>query len=147
MCAVAVLFVACSEGEGIDADEGSASVGVTATTAASPTSLGDVGGDQGHPDVIRAEAAWAGDGWTFSATISSPYDTAQRYADAWRVVAPDGTVLGVRELAHHHAGEQPFTRSLAGVAVPSDVDRVTVEARDLANGWGGATVQIELARG
>lgn len=144
-CALAGLFVACSEDQGTDADEGSSSVGVTVTAVASPTSPGEVGDDQRYPDVIRAEAARVGDDWTFSATVSSPYDTAQRYADAWRVVAPDGTVLGVRELAHDHAGEQPFTRSLTGIAVPIGIDRVTVEARDLTNGWGGATVEIELA--
>jgi hypothetical protein len=53
-------------------------------------------------------------------------------------------VLGIRELAHDHAAEQPFTRSLAAVPVPAAVRIVTIEARDLVNGWGGATVEVDL---
>ncbi|CAN5737826.1 hypothetical protein BH23ACT8_BH23ACT8_23550 [soil metagenome] len=33
----------------------------------------------------------------------------------------DGEVLGVRELLHDHAGEQPFTRSLGDLVIPSSV--------------------------
>ncbi|MEM7340884.1 MAG: hypothetical protein AAF467_19660 [Actinomycetota bacterium] len=99
------------------------------------------------PDVIGAEASQGADGtWAFSATLSSPYDTPERYADAWRVVGPDGTVFGTRELAHDHANEQPFTRSLNGVEIPDDVATVTIEGRDQVSGWGGATVDVELAR-
>ncbi len=100
-----------------------------------------------HPDVIGATAALAADGtWTVSATLSSPYDSPERYADAWRVLAPDGTELGVRELGHDHADEQPFTRSLDDVAIPEDVETITIEGRDQVNGWGGATFTLDLAR-
>ena len=84
--------------------------------------------------------------WTFDATLSSPYDTPQRYADAWRVVGPDGTVFGIRELTHDHASEQPFTRSQTGIEIPEDVQTVTVEGRDQISGWGGATVEVNLSR-
>jgi hypothetical protein len=144
--AATLALMACGGDDG-GSDDGGGGAQVASTTtvaAAQVTEGGNI--EQRYPDVIAAEAEFVGDAWTFSATISSPYDTPQRYADAWRVVAPDGTVLGVRELAHDHAGEQPFTRTLAGVAVPLDVDRVTLEGRDLANGWGGATVEIELSR-
>jgi hypothetical protein len=103
--------------------------------------------EQRFPDVIAAVVTETDTGWDFDVTVSSPYDTPERYADAWRVVAPDGTVLGVRELAHDHAGEQPFTRSLRGVEIPADVDAVVVEGRDLANGWGGRTVEVALDPG
>ena len=69
-----------------------------------------------------------------------------RYADAWRIVAPDGTELGVRELTHDHAAEQPFTRSLNGVEIPPDVTEVTVEGRDLVNGWSGGTLTATIDR-
>ncbi len=82
--------------------------------------------------------------WRFDVTLSSPYDTPERYADAWRILAPDGAELGVRVLAHDHQFEQPFTRSLSGVAIPSDVTTVTVQGRDQRNGWGGATVEVGL---
>lgn len=102
--------------------------------------------EQRFPDVIAATAEMSGDTWSLTATVSSPYDTPERYADAWRVLTPEGDVLGVRELAHDHAAEQPFTRSLNGVEIPASVDRVTIEGRDLVNGWGGATVTIDLER-
>ncbi len=105
------------------------------------------GGDDLYPDIVAAEASRDPDGsWRFDVTVSSPYDTPERYADAWRVLAPDGTELGVRELLHDHANEQPFTRSLSGVDIPDDVETVTVQGRDQVNGWGGQTVDVALPR-
>lgn len=100
--------------------------------------------EQEFPDVIGVEATDDGDSWTFAVTISSPYDTPERYADAWRVLGPDGEEYGIRVLAHDHASEQPFTRSQSGIVIPADVQVVTVQARDLANGWGGATLDYAL---
>lgn len=99
---------------------------------------------QRFPDVVAAELEPDGDAWRLSATLSSPYDTPERYADAFRAVAEDGTVLGVRELAHDHANEQPFTRSLTGLEIPDDVVRITVEGRDQTYGWGGDTVEVDV---
>jgi len=101
-----------------------------------------------YPDVLGADATSTGDGtWTFMVTLSSPYDSPERYADAWRVLAPDGTELGVRILTHDHGAEQPFTRSLRGVEIPVDVAVVTIEGRDQISGWGGATIDVELPTG
>ncbi len=108
--------------------------------------LDDDTAEELFPDVLSAMATRNGDGtWDLSATLSSPYDTPQRYADAWRVVGSDGTVYGVRELLHDHATEQPFTRSLTGVAIPDDETEVTIEGRDQVSGWGGETVTIPLS--
>jgi hypothetical protein len=84
--------------------------------------------------------------FAFTVTISSPYDTPERYADGWRIVGPDGTVYGEHALAHDHAAEQPFTRTQSGVAIPADVDEVTVEGRDLEHGYGGTTVTVAVDR-
>ncbi len=98
-----------------------------------------------YPDVIAVETERNADGsYRFDVTISSPYDSPERYADAWRVVGPDGTEYGLRVLVHDHATEQPFTRSLDSVDIPDDVTSVTVEGRDLVNGWGGKTIEVEL---
>ncbi|MEO0495329.1 MAG: hypothetical protein AAF081_18130 [Actinomycetota bacterium] len=102
-------------------------------------------GDQLFPDVVTAAATQSADGtWRFDVTLSSPYDTTERYADAWRILAPDGSEVGVRELLHDHQNEQPFTRSLHGVHIPADVTTVVVEGRDQVNGWGGGTVELAL---
>lgn len=96
------------------------------------------------PDILAAQATPSDDGfWRFDVTVSSTYDTPERYADAWRVVGPDGTQLGIRVLTHDHANEQPFTRSQS-IEIPADVAAVTIEGRDLANGWGGGTLELAL---
>jgi hypothetical protein len=101
------------------------------------------------PEVVDVAATYddAAGTWTFDVTISSPYDTPERYADGWRVVGPDGTVFGVHTLAHDHADEQPFTRRQSGVPIPADVVEVTIEGRDQQHGFGGGTVTINLQTG
>ncbi len=138
---VGLLATAC-DGTSGTTDSPAVTVSVTAPAAASTVDDG-----QRFPDVIDAVATAADAGWNFDVTVSSPYDTPERYADAWRVVGPDGVVFGVRELLHDHAGEQPFTRSLRNVEIPPDVDLVVVEGRDSSNGWGGQTVDVALDRG
>jgi len=61
-------------------------------------------------------------------------------------VAPDGTVLGTRTLYHPHVGEQPFTRSLSGVAVAETIVDVTVRAHDSVHAYGGKTLTVALPR-
>jgi len=68
------------------------------------------------------------------------------YADAWRVVTPEGEVLGTRLLTHPHVNEQPFTRSLNGVNIPRGVTKVIVEARDSKDGWAKQRVVVDLRR-
>ncbi len=117
------------------------------TTGAPATTTTESAAGDPFPDIVGAVAEVDDDGtWRFDVTVSSPYDTAERYADAWRILTGDGEVLGVRELAHDHANEQPFTRSLTGVVIPPSIDRVTIQGRDQLNGWGGQTFELELAR-
>lgn len=92
---------------------------------------------------VKARPAGAGR-LDFDVTVSSPYDTPRRYADAFRVSGKDGTVYGERKLLHDHADEQPFTRDLYGVAVPARVRVVVVQARDSRFGYGGKTVDVVL---
>lgn len=101
--------------------------------------------DQKYPDVIKVSVRNAGASvFNFDVTISSPYDTPQRYADAFRVMAQDGSVFGERILLHDHASEQPFTRDLYGVRNPSATKVVVVQARDKRFGYGGKTVEVAL---
>lgn len=117
----------------------------TSTSSATTAGAAPDSGEQRYPDVLGVEATPSDDGtWSFAVTISSPYDTPERYADGWRVLGPDGEVYGEHMLMHDHAGEQPFTRTQRGVTIPTGVDEVTVEGRDQEYGYGGATVTITL---
>ena len=95
-------------------------------------------------EIMGATARQVGVTWSFDVTLRHPDSGWDHYADAWEVLAPDGTSLGVRELAHPHVDEQPFTRSLSGVAVPRGIDHVTLRARCLVDGWGEARLRVEL---
>lgn len=97
-----------------------------------------------YPDVVDVAVSVSGSGYDFDVTMSSPYDSPERYADAWRVIGDDGQVYGVRELLHDHANEQPFTRSLTGVEIPDTVTSVTIQGRDQVYGWGGGVVEVNL---
>jgi hypothetical protein len=100
---------------------------------------------QKYPDVVEAKVTpRGGNRFDFDVTVSSPYDTPQRYADAFRVVGAKGEVYGERKLLHDHAGEQPFTRDLHGVEIPAGVRTVTVEARDQRHGYGGRKLEVAL---
>jgi len=102
---------------------------------------------QRYPDVLSAKVrGGAGDSFDFDVTISSPYDTPQRYADAFRVTGKDGAVYGERVLLHDHADEQPFTRDLTGVKIPRGVPTVVIQARDMKNGYGGKSIEVALPR-
>jgi hypothetical protein len=101
----------------------------------------------GEADVIEVNVQRiADDIYNFDVTVRHTDDGWKHYADKWNVMAPDGTVLGTRILAHPHVDEQPFTRSLAGVKIPEDIDAVTVRAHDLVHGYGGKTVKVAVPR-
>lgn len=100
---------------------------------------------QKHPDILAAKVRPSGsDAFDFDVTVSSPYDTAQRYADAFRVTSREGVVYGERTLFHDHADEQPFIRDLHGVKVPRGVRHVVIQGRDKRYGYGGKTLEVNL---
>lgn len=99
-----------------------------------------------HADVLKVRVHKTSPGvYSFDVTISSPDTGWKKYANAFRVKVGE-KVLGKRALAHPHVNEQPFTRSLHGVEIPSGVGRVTVEAQDSVAGWGGKTQQVQIPR-
>lgn len=123
------------------------SLGFTALVTLLTASLafGETDAEQRYPDVIDVSVSATGDDrFTFQVTLSSPYDTPQRYADAFRVKTEEGDTLGVRELLHDHASEQPFARSLSGVSITPGITRVVVQGRDQAHGYGGKTMTVSL---
>jgi hypothetical protein len=98
------------------------------------------------PRVTAATASPDATGWRFDVTLTHPDTGWDHYADAWEVVAPDGTVLGTRDLAHPHVEEQPFTRSLAGVVIADGIDHVLIRARCSVDGWGPTEFRVDLPR-
>ncbi len=99
----------------------------------------------GEADVVGVEVTSEGDGaYRFDVTVAHGDEGWDHYADAWDVVAPDGTVLGTRVLAHPHENEQPFTRSLGGVAVPEGITEVTLRAKDSVHDYGGVEMTVKL---
>ena len=100
---------------------------------------------QKFPDVVEVRVHARSDSrFDFDATISSPYDTPQRYADGFRVMNAEGIQYGERNLLHDHANQQPFTRDLYGVAIPAGIKTVIIQARDKQYGYGGKTLQVTL---
>jgi hypothetical protein len=136
-----LLFASC----GSPADEPSAPTSTTepATSGVEAATTPE----QRFPNVVDAVATQDQPGlWTFSVTLSSPYDSPSRYADSWRVRNAEGTVYGERFLTHDHASEQPFTRSQSGIRIPDTVSEVIIEGRDQLYGWGGTTRTLPLDR-
>lgn len=108
------------------------------------TSVTAVGGEA---DVVAAKVAKeAGGTYRFDVTVRHEDTGWEHYADRFEIVAPDGTILGTRILYHPHVDEQPFTRSLSGVNIPSGLETVTVRAHDKLDGFGGKSVQVNLPR-
>ena len=77
-------------------------------------------------------------------TIAHPDTGWDHYADGWEVLAADGTRIGMRELAHPHVDEQPFTRSLSGVVIPAGATEIMIRTRCNVDGWSVETVTVQL---
>jgi hypothetical protein len=99
----------------------------------------------GKADVIAVKVeAESKATYRFEVTIRSDDTGWDKYADKWDVVAPDGSVLGTRVLAHPHETEQPFTRDLSGVEIPATIKQVRIRAHDSVEGYGGAEVVVTI---
>lgn len=98
------------------------------------------------PVVVAAEARPGGSGWTVAVTLRHPDTGWDHFASGWEVLAPDGTRLGYRELAHPHVDEQPFTRSLAGVEIPDGLDHILIRPRCTLDGWVASPTRVDLVR-
>lgn len=85
-------------------------------------------------EIIGASAQAAGAGrYHIRVTLRHADSGWDHYANAWRVLAPNGRVLGERVLFHPHVDEQPFTRGLT-VDVPAGIIEVEIEAQDSRHG-------------
>jgi len=101
----------------------------------------------GEADVVGVRMTERGGTYNFSVTVRHADAGWEHYADKWEVVAPDGTVIDTRVLAHPHDNEQPFTRSLGGVRIPAGLAKVRVRAHDKVHGYGGAEMDVDMKTG
>ncbi|NOZ53537.1 MAG: hypothetical protein GXP08_10420 [Gammaproteobacteria bacterium] len=95
-------------------------------------------------EIINAKAEKQHVNWTIHVTLKHSDTGWDHYADAWRVVAKDGGELAKRTLYHPHVKEQPFTRSLANISIPSGVAFVYIEAHDNVHGWSKQRYKLKL---
>lgn len=108
------------------------------------TSLVTFNVSAGEADVVDVTIESLGNGkFRINATIAHEDTGWDHYANRWDVLNESGEVIGVRELAHPHVNEQPFTRSVS-VAIPISVKTITIRANDSVHETGGKTVEIEV---
>lgn len=97
-------------------------------------------------EVVDIQASQSSDKtWRFSVTLKHDDKGWDHYANEWQIIAPDNKILGTRTLYHPHVNEQPFTRSLDGVKISSDIKTVRVIAKDTVHGLSSKAAELELA--
>ena len=101
----------------------------------------------GEADVRDVQVHESGDGtYRFDVTLRHADTGWDHYADRWEVLTPGGDIIATRTLYHPHVDEQPFTRSLSGIAIPPGVRQVVVRAHDSVHGYGGEQQRVDLSR-
>ncbi|NOR49764.1 MAG: hypothetical protein GQ530_01860 [Desulfuromonadales bacterium] len=99
----------------------------------------------GEADVIAVEVTPTGKQTDrFDVTVRHDDSSWEHYANSWEILAPDGSILATRVLAHPHINEQPFTRSLSGVKIPAGTNQVKIRAHDSVHAFGGETMVVDL---
>ncbi len=83
--------------------------------------------------------------WTFAVTLKHDDKGWDHYANEWQIIDSDNKILGTRTLYHPHVNEQPFTRNLSGVKIPTTVKTVRVIAKDTVHGLSHKAVEVNLS--
>ena len=81
---------------------------------------------------------------TFSVTLEHGDEGWDHYANQWDVVTLDGSLLKSRVLYHPHENEQPFTRSVSGVKIPTGTKAVKIRAKDSKHGYSAEEYIVQL---
>lgn len=100
----------------------------------------------GPADVLQVQIRPAAAPGTFDIEVTVRHADSgwDHYANRWELLAPDGSVIATRRLAHPHVHEQPFTRGLEGVRIAPGSTWVRVRAHDLVHGYGGREVTLSV---
>ncbi|WP_286236901.1 hypothetical protein [Neptuniibacter halophilus] len=99
----------------------------------------------GEVEILAAEANRNSDGsYHFQVTLKHADSGWEHYANRWEVVTPEGAVIATRVLHHPHVDEQPFTRGLNSVTIPSGNGHVFIRAYDSRHGRSASEYRISL---
>ena len=112
-------------------------------TAATDTETPFTSLDFAQVSNVRATQSQDGS-WCFDTQVRHNDQGWKHYADAWQIADLKGNVLAIRELAHPHDNEQPFTRSLCNIKLPKGLMKVVVSAKCNVHGVGGQSVEVDL---
>lgn len=82
--------------------------------------------------------------YDFTVTVRHDDSGWEHYADKWEVLDLNHNVLAIRILYHPHVDEQPFTRSLSAVKIPTAVRNVNLRAHCSVHGYGGQEYPVDL---
>ena len=97
-------------------------------------------------EIVSAEFRQDSKGsWTIDVGLLHADSGWEHYANIWRVVDEQGSVLAERVLLHPHENEQPFVRGVDSVAIPPN-SILYIEAHDLLHGWAEKRLEIDLAK-
>ena len=101
----------------------------------------------GEADVLNARVDCSPDRiCVFHVTVQHADDGWDHYANRWEILDSDGKRIALRELAHPHDHEQPFTRS-GTITISEGTHTVTVRAHDSVHEYGGKQMSVELPSG
>jgi hypothetical protein len=101
----------------------------------------------GEADVLSADINCNSDSvCNFSVTVRHDDEGWDHFANSWEILDPDGNVIAIRELAHPHVNEQPFTRSLGNVKIPGKLTELVIRAHDSVHGYGGRELVVKLQK-
>lgn len=99
----------------------------------------------GEADVVDVQISKSGANvFNFNVTVWHKDIGWKHYANKWDIIDEKGNVLATRVLHHPHVDEQPFTRSLSRVKIPSDIKTVTIRAHDPVHKYGGKYLNLKL---
>ena len=108
-------------------------------------SLAPFTAQSGDVEITQATASKTGSGtYRFAVTLKHQDTGWEHFANKWEVRGQDGTLYGSRELLHPHVNEQPFTRSLSNVKIPSHIKSVVIRAYDSVHGQSPQEFQVSL---
>jgi len=88
-----------------------------------------------EPKVINVKVDRTNNSYNFHVTIKHNDLSNEHYVNRWEIVDEKGNILAIRILFHPHIKEQPFTRSLYKIDLPSNMKKVYIRAHDIVHGY------------